>query len=171
MLDKTAQLDQLRSFSRHYDYDAGYLEALLEAAPEAFEVFLGSQPMSQHRRALTIDAHHVARITAMLGEDCGACAQLNVRMALEAGVDRELLRTLLENPEGLPDDLRDVHQHVRSVTGLEEVDEARAARIRKRHGEAGFAELAVVIAGCRIYPTIKRSMLMDGSCAIVTVDL
>ena len=103
-------------------------------------------------------------------EDCGACAQLNLRMAVEAGVDRGLLRTLIESPDRLPAPLRDVRDHVRSVVLGTESDSARAARLREQYGEAAFAELAVVIAGCRIYPTIKRALQRSGHCEILTLD-
>ena len=109
-------------------------------------------------------------MAAMRGEDCGACAQLNLRMALEAGVDRTTLEVLVRAPEDLPAPLRDVYEHARAVAGGGDVDPERAERIRERYGAAAFAELAVCIAGCRVFPTLKRAMLESGACELLTLD-
>ncbi|MCR9245122.1 MAG: hypothetical protein NXI31_08815 [bacterium] len=170
MTDKTAEQAAIQAFGRQYDYDVSYLERLLEASRDAYDTFVAGQPMSLFRRALPLEAHFIARVAAMQGEDCGACAQLTVRMAVEAGVDRDLLRTMLAQPEDLPSVLFDVYGHARDVASQRSVDPARAERVRAAFGEAAFAELAVVIAGSRIYPTAKRALLMDGACEILSVD-
>lgn len=157
---------ELQQFGAAYNYDVGYLMKLLEDSPGAFEAFSGAEGMSAYRRALPIDAHYVARVATMRVEDCGPCTELNLKMAVEAGVDRELLETLLHTPEELPDDLRDVWAHARAVVGAGDLDPVRAGRLRQRYGDEGFAELAVVIVGCRVYPTLKRAMLANERCVI-----
>lgn len=160
----------IQAFAQQFDYDTGYLEQMLDASPGAYEAFAAAEPMSLFRRDLPLEAHFIARVAAMLGEDCGACAQLNLRMAVEAGVDRGLLAMMLEQPTALPALLGDVYRHTRDVAGHGQVDRERAARIRQGYGEAGFAELAVVIAGSRIYPAAKRALLRDEACQILSVD-
>ena len=170
MSDRAAIRAELRAFGEAYHYDTDYLTALLDASPGAYSAFSAAQGMAQFREALPLEAHFVARVAAMQIEDCGACAQLNLRMAVEAGVDRELLRTLLKEPASLPERLRDVHGHARAVCAGAEPDVARDKRLRQAYGDAGFAELAVVVAGCRIYPTLKRSLLRQETCEILGVD-
>lgn len=161
-------IDEIRSlisaFSAKYDYDASYQSAVLEAAPEAYLHFAAARAMISHRDKLPLDAHFVARVAMMQAEDCGACTQLNLRMAVEAGVDRDLLKTLLDDPERLPASLRDIRDHARAVATGAPLDPKRTRRLREALGDAGFAELAVCLTGCRIFPTLKRAMNMMTTC-------
>jgi hypothetical protein len=106
----------------------------------------------------------------MQHEDCGSCLQLNLKMAVEQGVARELLQTLLDAPEDLPETLQDVRQHTLSVVQGQVVDAECAERIKTALGRAAFAELALCIAGVRIYPTLKRALLKATTCAVPTLD-
>ncbi|MCB9915551.1 MAG: hypothetical protein H6828_10440 [Planctomycetes bacterium] len=163
--------EHLRAFGRAYAYDASYLEELLAASPAGFRAFQAAQPLGAFRRELPLEAHWVARVATMQAEDCGACGQLNVRMALEAGVDRELLRALVHAPDALDEALRDVRLHALAVARAEPVDLERVERLRARYGAAGLAELALVVAGCRVYPTLKRALGRMAACAPVSVDV
>lgn len=154
--DPIATMD---AFSARYDYDMRYMREIFEHAPKAFEQFSKGQPMSQHRNVLSREAHYIARVAVMLAERCGGCARLNLRMALEAGVDRGLLEDLLERPEALPPALRDVRDHAFDVATTPTPDADRVARLRAEYGDAGVAELAVVLAGSRLFTTAKRGML------------
>ena len=161
---------QLRAFEAHYDYDAGYLRRLLELAPNAYGRFAAAQGMSQHRDALSQDAHAIACISVMLTDDCGACAQLNLRMAAEVGVPRDLLQTLLDEPAELPKPLDDVYHHARAVTAGDPLDAERVTRLRDAIGDQAFGELAVVITGARIYPSLKRAMGTTTHCRKPSLD-
>ena len=99
----------LREFGAKYRYDVGYMEQLLGLSPKSYDAFAAAMAMAEYREHLPLDAHFVARISAILADDCGACTQLNLRMAAEAGVDRAVLRQLLDDPDGLPPELRLVH--------------------------------------------------------------
>lgn len=131
-LSETRQ--QIRTFGDTYQYDAGYLLALHDASPGAYAAFAAGMSMSSFRETLPLDAHYVARISAMQADDCGPCAQLNLRMAVEAGVDRALLRTLIEHPDQLSAELQDVREHALAVCRGPEQDDARADRIRAHYG-------------------------------------
>lgn len=170
MHDLTTIQAELEAFGKTYDYDVRYLSQLAHASPGAFAAFTAAQGMSQFRDVLPLDAHFVARVVTMQIEDCGACAQLNLKMAVEAGVDRELLRTLLEDPGSLPAALQDVRDHVQAVCRGLEQDVERTDRLRAQYGEAGFAELAVVITGSRIYPSAKRSLGSAPYCEFLSLD-
>lgn len=146
------------AFAARYRYDMSYQHELLDAAPAAFEVFARAQGTSGHRRALPLEAHYVARIAMMQAERCNECALLNVRMALEAGVDRALVTALLREPERLDPLLRDVRDHVFAVSSGPGLDAERTERLRAGYGAEGFAELAVCLAGCRLFTTLKRSL-------------
>lgn len=170
MNDLTRQHAMITAFGQQYDYDTAYMTELLDASPAAYAAFAAALPLSSHRQALPLAAHFVARITTLQAEDCGACTQLNLRMAVEAGVDRAVLATLLARPDTLPAELADIRAHVLDVVGGSLPDPERAARIRARHGDAGFAELATAIAGSRLFPTIKRALMHASACQKPTLD-
>lgn len=159
----------IRAFGAAYDYDSSYLNDLLDASAGAYEAFADAQKMGLHRWALPLDAHYVARIATMLSDDCGACGNLNVKMALEAGVDRGVVDGVLHAPETLKAHLRDVFEHTRDVISGADMNEDRIHRLRAHYGKEAFAELAVTITGSRIYPTIKRALGAMTACEIVSL--
>lgn len=157
---------QLDAFGAAYDYDVGYLHALLDSSPAGFQRFAAAREMSAFREALPRDAHFLARLGALREEDCGPCSRLNIKMALEAGVERALLRRALEAPTALPGPLADVWEHAVASSAGAPSDGARLERLRAAYGDAGVAELALVIAGARVYPALKRALGRDGACTI-----
>ncbi|QDV75162.1 hypothetical protein [Botrimarina mediterranea] len=162
----TDNLAALQEFEATYGYDTAYLRQLAEESPGAYEVFTQAEGMSAYRRALPLEAHYVARIATMLEEDCGPCTQLNLRMAIAAGVERSTLNLLLHSPEKLPSHLRDVRDHSRAIVGAGEVTPERVKRLRAHYGDEAVAEIAVVVIGSRVYPTLKRAMIADQKCII-----
>jgi hypothetical protein len=109
-------------------------------------------------------------VSTALSEDCGACAQLGLKMAVHAGVDRALLQQLLDDPSRLPGALADVSAHARSVCEGAPDDAERAARLREAYGDEGLAEIAVCIAGIRLYPTLKRALFRNDVCRKPNLD-
>jgi hypothetical protein len=162
----TANLAALQEFEATYDYDTAYLRKLAKDSPGAYDAFAQAEGMSAYRKALPLEAHYVARIATMLVEDCGPCTQLNLRVAVEAGVERSTLDLLLHGPEKLPEPLRDVRDHARAIVGAGDVTPERVERLRAHYGDEGVAEIAVVVLGSRIYPTLKRAMLADQKCIL-----
>ncbi|QDU74857.1 hypothetical protein Pan97_18750 [Bremerella volcania] len=160
----------LEQFAQHYDYDNGYIVQLLEDSPEAFQAFAAAQAMPNIHKALPLDAFFVAKTAVMKTEDCGPCLNLSLKMGVEQGIDRELLKIAVKDPQSLPQKLRDVHDHVVAVIRNENDDADRMERIRNHYGIEAFAELAVVIVGCRIYPTLKRAMGMANHCELAKLD-
>ncbi|MBX2850180.1 MAG: hypothetical protein KTR15_00375 [Phycisphaeraceae bacterium] len=158
MSTTTSYRDEIQAFGKRYDYDMAYQLEILEAAPEAYEVFARGQGMSGHRKHLTRNVHFAAHVAMMQAERCTGCLVLVLKMAVEAGVDRGLLELLLEQPEALPDELRDVRDHAFDVSAGRVSDEGRAHRLRRVLGDQGFAELAVCLAGCRLFTTVKRAL-------------
>lgn len=160
----------LSAFGKQFAYDTGYLQELLSAAPTAYERFAAAQSMAQNHGVLSKEAHAIACTTVMLADDCGACAQLNLRMAAAVGVSRDVLQTLLEQPSALPPVLHDIHDHARAVTAGAASTPELVARLQTELGEPGFAELAVVITGARIYPTLKRAFGQSTHCRKPSLD-
>ncbi len=166
MTDTQEYKDAIHDFAQRYEYDMSYQLDLLEAAPGAFKAFNRAQGTSSYRRALPLDVHYVARIAMMQADDCGGCLRLNLRMAVEAGVERELLDKLLRRPKDLPIALQDVRDHAFDVTSQTPPDPSRIERLRTAYGEDGLAELAVCFAGCRLFPTVKRALGKAAFCEV-----
>jgi hypothetical protein len=169
-LDVAATRVWLRDFGAQYSYDVGYMEQLLDASPAAYETFAAAMGMADHRVQLPVDAHFVACISALMADGCGACAQLNIKMAVEAGVDRQLLQLLLKDPERLPANLALVHRFACQVVKGSNADTTTLTGLRAAYGDAGIGELAVNVLGVRIYPALRRSMGAEFSCPEPTID-
>lgn len=161
---------QLQAFGEKYGYDIGYMVQLLEDSPRAFEAFAAAQTMGRVYEKLPTEAAYVARVTAMKTDDCGPCLNLGLKMGAEAGVDRVLLANAVKAPEKLPAILKDVHDHTVASLLNQGDDADRMERIRDEYGIEAFAELAVIITGCRIYPTLKRAMGMAAYCEVANFD-
>lgn len=170
MTQMTTLKSELAAFGAAYSYDIGYVLDLVDDALPVYEAFMSAQPLLTFRDTLPLDAYWIARISAALTDDCGACAQLGLRRAVQEGVSRELLRQMLDAPSSLPGALADVHAHARAVCDHEPDDAERAARLRAAYGSAGLAEIALGILAGRMYPTLKRGLSRVESCARPTLD-
>jgi alkylhydroperoxidase family enzyme len=91
-------------------------------------------------------------------------------MAVEAGVDRAMLRTLLTEPASLPPPLRDVHAYATQVVRGGNATAAQVAALRAAFGDAAFGELAVNVIGCRIYWALRRTMGAEVACPPPSLD-
>lgn len=169
-IDVQSARREMRAFAARYDYDMAYLELLLDLSPSAYAAFTGARRLSRHQGPLSPEVHAVACIAAMLRDDCGACTQLHLRMAAEAGIDRAILAAQLDDPSTLPPLLRLVHEHSQHVVGGDNAHGAAVAELRRELGDEGFAALSVTIVGCRIYPALKRALGEERTCRAPRLD-
>jgi hypothetical protein len=145
-------------FGKRYDYDATYMHELLDTSWPAFLKLLLAQPMGAHREAAPLDAAFAAGFTAVRFEDCGPCAQLGVNMALEAGVDPNVVRAIVARDFAkMSPDAALAVRFTNAVLAHEPCDDERA-EVRRRWGDKGLVTLAFAIAGTRVYPTMKRAL-------------
>ena len=86
----------LLAMQRRYDYDVSYLQEILQADLRAFLKFMAFQTMASHRRNLPVEALFAAKLRAIIWDDCGPCTQLVVNMALEAEVEPDLVRAIVD---------------------------------------------------------------------------
>lgn len=154
----------LQAFEEQYDYDVGYMEALLDASPEAFEAFLAGADMANQRAHLSAEVYHVGVLSALIADDCGACTQLGVYLALDEGIERDLLQTLLEEPATLPGSLALVHQYASQVAKGHNADLEVIRKLRAELGAPAFAELATSILGVQLYPALRRALGKEVEC-------
>lgn len=149
-----------------------YLRHIQRTAPRAFFKFLKLLPLAGYRGKLPPAALHVAAIVATRLEDCGACVQMAVNMAVQEGVSRDVLRAACAGaPDELPPDLADVYRFAEAVV-MQAADQAELReRIRQQYGEEELVELSLAISVSRVFPTVKRGLGYATSCALAPVEV
>lgn len=149
-----------------------YMKAILRASKPAFFRFAKIFAIAEYRGKLPADAYHVARIVAALDEDCGTCVQIEVNVAIEARVDREIIRHVLDQkPDLLPENLQQLYKFVRGVVASSQDEVLHRPQIAKLYGEDGIAELALAIGASRFLPIVKRTMGHATSCSKVVISV
>jgi hypothetical protein len=142
---------------------------MIEHSPGATLAFSTTQMWTNRHKVLPVEAYYVAKIAAYHEEDCGTCLQISVNLALQAGVDRDLVRHAAQGREELlPPELREVYRFAQKQANRQDDDAARE-RLCARYGEEGLIELALAIASARMYPALKRTLGFAKSCSLVRV--
>lgn len=164
-------LQEIRDFSTHYQYDNTFEEELLEHSAEGYKKFADFKPMAGHLEKLDMASFWIVKLAAMQVEDCGHCLQLNVRMALEYGVSKELVESALNGGSGLPEELFELHQFAVSVAAQKNPEDELMESIQKRFDKGALLEIGLAIASAKVFPTIKRALGYTRSCSLITVEV
>ena len=159
-------LKYLDEFEDHYKYDCSYMREMLRVSPDGFQTFEGFMPMGSYRKSAPVDVLFVAKTTTMKTEDCGACTQLNIRMAIEAGVSKEILKSVMNNGEGLSEELKDVYHFSKSVATNTPMPDGLYKKLESKYSKEVMVELGLAIASAKVYPTVKRALGYAGSCSL-----
>lgn len=164
-------IDQrLLAEEKDHGVSLAYLRCMLRASPAHFFKFLKVMPLAGFRRALPPDVYHLARIVTARHEDCGSCLQMEVHQARKAGVVDDVIRASIENnPCALPSNLAEVHLFTQALLEHTGEEDLYRQSILQRYGENGLIELAIAIAVCRMFPTVKRALGYSSHCAQVTI--
>lgn len=118
-----------------------------------------------------LDEYWLAKLAAMQSEDCGDCLQLNVRMALEAGVDKGLVEAMIHSPDCLPTALQDIYRYSWHVACGETLEAGLAERIMARYDKGWLLELGLCVAVAKVFPTVKRAAGYTRSCNLIRIEL
>lgn len=172
MFDEKKALETIAFFKAHYHYDTTYMEEMLLASPKSYEVFENFLPMATFSNKAPLDAINVARMTAIINEDCGTCAQLYVDLALEAGLDKEIAKEVVYNQgKNLPAPLKDLYDFTLLVSNNESIDEALYAKMNEHYSKEVLVEISLAIAATKVFPTIKRVLNLAQSCSLIQVKV
>lgn len=148
---------QIDEFEKHYQYDASYMRKLLETSPSGYEKFNATMPLVAHQELLDAESYWVARLAAMKSEDCSECLQLNVRMALEAGINKEIITAAVKGGHELPDALKDIYQYTQNIARNIISDDDLQTRIDAQLDKGQQLELGICISMSRFFPTTRRA--------------
>ncbi len=114
----------------------------------------------------------MAALGAVMAEDCGECVQIYVNLALQAGVDKAIVKAALENHlSEMPTDLKLGFCFGRVVSENDPMLLEKGAALEARFGRKALVDLSLAIAMARFYPTVKRALGHSRSCAEVKVSL
>lgn len=161
----------VRQFGDRYGYDTHYMHEMLDNSPAGFEAFQNFLPMGKVREALPVDAFFVAMLTSMRAEDCGACFQLNVRMAIEAGVDPAIIEGVIRSGNDLEPRLAQIKQFASQISPAGFIDEKLRAAMNHDYTKQELYELGLVIASTKVYPAIKRVLGYAHACDLPSIAI
>jgi alkylhydroperoxidase family enzyme len=147
-----------------------YCRFILRVSLRASFKFAKFLAVDEYRRVLPPGPCYVARIVATRHEDCGTCVQIAVNQAKKAGMPVEQLRAVLDGKlDDLPEELRDAYGFAAAVLTPNGEEDALRERIRLKYGDEGLIEMALAIATCRVFPTIKRTLGYTASRSAIAV--
>ncbi len=149
-----------------------YCRFIIRTSLRASFKFAKFLAVDEYRRVLPAGPCYVARIVAVQHDDCGTCVQIAVNQAKKAGLPAEVLRAVLDgNLDDLPEELRDTYRFAKAVVHASGEEDTLRERIRQRYGDEGLIEMALAIASCRVFPTVKRTLGYAVSCSAVPIAL
>ena len=163
----TASREAIRAFGRHYDYDVGYVEALMDASPGAFAAYEAAMPMGQYQKEAPTELLMIAKLATAQVEDCGPCLELGIKIARESKVPESLIRGSLQSGKGLSSEQLDVYRYAHAVAENADMDPELLPRIESRWGREVVAELAIAIVATRMYPALKRALGYAKRCSLM----
>lgn len=172
--DATALAEQhafVQGFGDHYGYDTTYMHELADHSPAGFTAFQNFLPMGSVREALPVDAYYVAKLVSMRVEDCGACFQLNVRMAIEAGVKAEVVKATFTPSIDLEPRLQRVADMASQITPEGHISDELRAALESEYTKEQMLEFGLAIASTKVYPAIKRVLGYAHACDLPTVAI
>jgi alkylhydroperoxidase family enzyme len=163
-------LARITSVEKEWGVSLDYCRFIIRVSLRAAFKFAKFLAVDEYRRVLPAGPCYVARIVALRHEDCGTCVQIAVSQAKKAGVPAEVLRAVLDGKwESLPEELRDACRFAEAVVTLNGEEDALRERLRLRYGDEGLIEMALALASCRAFPTVKRALGYAIRCSAVTV--
>jgi hypothetical protein len=135
------------------------LDYLRDVAGESESAFLKialAIPLTRHRQILPKTVFHLAILVTTQHEDCGECLEIVVQNALKEGVPSHDVRAALDKSYHLlPAPLEEACAFAQALSQGSE-DTGLRETLRDRYGTKGLIELGMVIAGARLFPTLRR---------------
>ena len=155
-----------RQAERKLRVPADYLGRMGESSFSGFLKFLMFLPLARHCRRTNRALAHAARIVATQHEDCGPCVQIAVNVALDEGMEPQVILAVLERDhERMEDAVGLVVRFAEGVLARDGSEEAARREIEARFGATVLTELSLAIATARVFPTVKRGLGFARSCS------
>ena len=154
---------------RKFGEKLDYLRDIASASPAAFYKFALFLAFARHRKAAPPDAYYLSSIGALLSEDCGPCLQIAVNQALAEGVSPSIISSALAGGASLDADRKLYLDFGRAVSANEPEAEEMRLKLAEKLSPAAMVDLAIAIAGARVFPALKRGLGHAKSCSLVQI--
>ena len=160
----------IRRAERQTGEDVSWMRDVAALGRRAFYRLGGFFRFAGHPGSAPVEMAALARLGAVMGEDCGPCTRIVARLARQAGVDPGKLRAGLAGGAGLEGDADLAYRFGRAIatSGLD-VDELGES-IEATHGRNIRTELTIAAATARVYPAIKRGLGYARACSVTRFD-
>lgn len=159
------------SAEKEFGEKMDYMRDIANASRGAFYKFALFMVFAKHRKAAPLDAYFLASIGALKHEDCGPCLQIAVDQALAAGVAPEILSAAVAGGLSLDADRKLYLDFGRAVSANAPDAEELRLKVAQKLSPAAMVDLAIAIAACRVFPTLKRGLGHAQSCSLVQVRI
>jgi hypothetical protein len=148
-----------RKFEDRWTYDATYLHELIDLAPGSIDAVNDLRNLADYRGTAPAALIHGGVLAAVLREDCGPCAQLNLDFMRAEDADPENLQALLDRDFDKADPISALgFRYVEVALGDKgDVDDMRE-KIKTDYGPSALAAMAYAVLHARAYPTLKQIM-------------
>ena len=151
---------RVQAFERQWDYDATYLQELIEASPAAMVKITLAQPLFHHRDGAPPAAWFAAAAGATRLADCAPCFALALRMGRRSGLPPELIEAIRADDEAaMSEEAALGYAFAKALVGRDLAALARLrARIVRNWGKKALVSMSTAVATASFYPTVKYGM-------------
>ena len=158
----------IRATERRLGVELPYMREMARVAPELLDRLGAFSGLADHAQHAPDDVRHLAALGATQAQDCGACVQIGVNLALAAGVDPDVLRAAIgeESPVETSEAQDEALAFGRAVALQDPAADDLRERLRARWGDAVVVELAWAVAVAQFYPVLKRGMGFAEACSV-----
>ncbi len=158
----------IRGMEKRYGYDATYMHEMLDTTMTGFRRFMKIQNAGTWQGDAPANAWWAAGLAGALVEDCGPCVQIGTDLAMEGGMNGEIIEALLS---GTPTDAdaqlgfdygRALLLHSGNLDQLRET-------IEGKWGTAALIALSLRAMTTRNFPVLKRALGHAKTCQRVRI--
>lgn len=166
---KWLMLKSVRDMEKKYGYDATYMHEMADDSLSAFVRFAAIQLSGGTFRAdAPPNAWFAAGIAGALVEDCGPCVQIASDIAMDEGMDGEIIKKLLAGVPTDADAQLGFDYGRALILAAPNLDDLREA-IQKKWGKKALLALTLRAMTARNFPVIKRAMGHAKTCQRVRI--
>jgi len=162
-------LRSVRALEKKYGYDATYLHEMADDSLSAFLRFGIIQTSGGGFRAdAPPNAWFAAGIAGALVEDCGPCVQIASDIAMDEGMDGDIIKKLLSGTPTDGDAQLGFDYGRALILAAPNLDDLRET-IQKKWGKKALLALTLRAMTARNFPVIKRAMGHAKTCQRVRI--
>ena len=158
----------IRKMEAHYNYDGTYMHEMVDATLAGSRRFLKIQSAGDWKGDAPANAYWTAGLASALLEDCGPCVQIGTDIAVENGMDGNIIKALLSGTPTDADAQLGFDFSRALLTHSDRLDELRA-QVETKWGKAALIALSLRAMTTRNFPILKRALGHARTCQRVRV--